>query len=162
MNDPQPSSNDSLEVDALRRVVAACEQFEAEWRGGRAPELESYLERVEPGQRRKLFALLLAIEVEQRVQRGQNPTYEQYRAQYPDRAQDLALVFSPDAVALAGVELGLAPTVAVAMAAPDLTEMGSSPSAPSGEPATVFFAGRDPQKILHRLILFLPGSAATR
>src|SRR5262245_65560087 len=41
MDGSQPERSDSFEVDDLSRVVAACDRFEAEWRGGGSPRIEA-------------------------------------------------------------------------------------------------------------------------
>jgi hypothetical protein len=100
MNDPQPKNSGSFEVEALQRVVTACEQFEFAWRNGRPATLEAYLERVEPAERDKLFRELLAIEIELRLERGEAPTLEEYQGRYPDWAEAAAIVFARDGAAL--------------------------------------------------------------
>ena len=55
-----------------------------EWRSGRTPRIEAYLESVKPGQRERLLRELLAVEVELRIAQGDNPTPTQLRLKYPD------------------------------------------------------------------------------
>ena len=47
MSDSSPNGAESSELNTLRRVVAICEEFEVEWRGGCAPRIDVYLNRVE-------------------------------------------------------------------------------------------------------------------
>jgi len=78
MDVPQPENTESIEADALSRVLTACEQFESEWREGRGPRIETYLDGVAPELREKLLRELLAIEVEIRTAGGEEPTREEY------------------------------------------------------------------------------------
>ena len=48
MSDSQPNGSQSSTILPLTYVVDACERFEIEWRGGRHPRIEAYLESVEP------------------------------------------------------------------------------------------------------------------
>jgi hypothetical protein len=83
MSDSQPNGAESSELNALRRIVAACEEFEVEWRGGCAPRIDAFLDRVAPEHRDGLLRELLAIEVELRTARGEKPTPDQLRVLYP-------------------------------------------------------------------------------
>jgi serine/threonine protein kinase/formylglycine-generating enzyme required for sulfatase activity len=96
MSELYPDHGEALGVDALQRVVAACDQFEAAWRSGLPPRLEPYLRGVEPAERDRLFRELLAIEIELRLKRGQAPTLAEYQKRYPDWAEVAALVFAQD------------------------------------------------------------------
>jgi serine/threonine protein kinase/formylglycine-generating enzyme required for sulfatase activity len=103
MSDLHAEQGDWLGVDALQRVVAACDQFEAAWRSGTPPRLEPYLDGVKPAERDRLFRELLAIEIELRLKRGQAPTLDEYQKQYPDWAEAAARVFAHDLAGESGV-----------------------------------------------------------
>jgi eukaryotic-like serine/threonine-protein kinase len=94
MSDSQPNGAESAELNVLRRVVALCEEFEVEWRAGCAPRIDAFLERVEPEMRDGLLRELLAIEVELRAARGENPTPDQLRGLYPGWDQAIAAAFA--------------------------------------------------------------------
>jgi serine/threonine protein kinase/formylglycine-generating enzyme required for sulfatase activity len=78
----------------LMRVVDACEQFKEDWRAGHAARIETYLERVEPGERERLVSKLLAIEVELRMARGENPTPAEFELRYPNWGHAITVVFA--------------------------------------------------------------------
>jgi eukaryotic-like serine/threonine-protein kinase len=97
MNDPRSNSSDSHEVEALQRFVTVCEEFEADWRAGRGPRLDSYLQAALPPERHRLFCELLAIEIELRLQLGETAALEEYQTRYPEWAEAAELVFARDA-----------------------------------------------------------------
>ncbi len=94
MKNPHSNGASSSDILPLVRVVNACEQFEIEWRAGRTPRIETFLERVEPAEREKLLGELLAIEVELRLARGENPTPGEFRSRYPNWGQAITVVFA--------------------------------------------------------------------
>src|ERR1022692_3211812 len=94
MKDPHSNGAQSSAILPLQRVVSACERFEVEWRDGRTPRIESYLECVEPGERERLLRELLAIEVELRVAHGENPTPAEFHARYPNWGHAITVVFA--------------------------------------------------------------------
>src|SRR5258707_13677666 len=96
MNDPRSNSSDSHEVEALQRFVTVCEEFEADWRAGRGPRLDSYLQAALPPERHRLFCELLAIEIELRLQLGETAALEEYQTRYPEWAEPAELVFARD------------------------------------------------------------------
>jgi len=133
MSDSQPPNPESIDGDALSRLVRSCEQFEAEWRAGRTPRIETYLEMVESSQRDRLFGELLAIEIELRVESGEKPTLEEYQARFPDRAQAVAAAFSEDGAAASGAETSFESSLACAAGSPVSTDPGSEDTVDFGE-----------------------------
>jgi serine/threonine protein kinase len=99
MKDPQSNGAQSSASSHLSRIVNACEQFEIEWRGGRTPLIESYLARVAPSERERLLHELLAIEVELRLEHGENPTPAQFHLRYPNWGHAITVVFAHDRAA---------------------------------------------------------------
>jgi eukaryotic-like serine/threonine-protein kinase len=81
-----PDTGDSIEVSALNRIVEICENYEAEWRANRAPQIDPFLEKIETVSRDALFRELLAIDVELRLARGETPLAKDYCDRFPDRA----------------------------------------------------------------------------
>src|SRR5262245_22000033 len=134
MDDPQREKTESIEADALSRVLAACERFEAEWRDGRSPRMETYLEGVEPGLRDKVLRELIAIEVELRTERGERPTPQEYLERCPDWTQAIAIVFARATVASGRSEAGLELTPPAAVHSPGPAETGSAGSILPGDP----------------------------
>ena len=125
MNDSRPQNSQSIEVQALSRLVSACEQFEAAWRGGRNPRIEDYLDEVESREREKLLRELLAIEIELRARAGERPSPEQFLARCPDWAQAIAVAFSTDAIANAFARTSVEMMQTPPPNSPASTEFGS-------------------------------------
>ena len=79
---------DALDVDA------ACVRFEAEWRAGASPRIESFLG-VATGRTRSLLLLeLLALELELRRESGEEPTAGDYHDRFPDDLNFVEEAFS--------------------------------------------------------------------
>jgi tetratricopeptide (TPR) repeat protein len=68
------------------RVDAACDRFEAGWRAGRRPGIESHLDGISGPEREALLRELLVIEVVWRRRLGERPAADEYRARFPDDA----------------------------------------------------------------------------
>jgi hypothetical protein len=84
----------------MLRVERHCGDFEREWRAGRAPRIEDYLDLAPPGDREALLTELLALELEYRARRGESPELDEYRRRFPDAAADLSgLVWTFSALA---------------------------------------------------------------
>ncbi len=79
-------NGDSFENDALGRIVAACDRYEAQWRAGGAPSIEAFLDNSPVDDRAALFRELIVIDVELRLGRGEEPALEDYLDRFPDRA----------------------------------------------------------------------------
>jgi WD40 repeat protein len=75
-----------LPPDALERVDALCERFEAAWKSGTPPALPEYLAAVSARGRAALLAELLALEREYRRRRDEAPIAEDYARLLPDHA----------------------------------------------------------------------------
>jgi serine/threonine protein kinase len=80
-----------------RRVDAACRCFEADWRAGRAPQIEQYLGGVEGLERAALLRELLALELELRRDRGERPDPSDYRRRFPDHVELVDPIFDEGA-----------------------------------------------------------------
>jgi eukaryotic-like serine/threonine-protein kinase len=76
MSDPRLPSG-AWQIDQV------CDAFEAEWRAGRRPRIEPFLERVAPERRAGLLRELLALEVEYRQRGGERPTAADYQERFP-------------------------------------------------------------------------------
>jgi serine/threonine-protein kinase len=75
-----------MQTEAMRLVDHLCDEYEACWRSGQTPQLESFLERAPPAARKELFQQLLALEVEYRRDLGQAPSVDEYVARFPEFA----------------------------------------------------------------------------
>jgi hypothetical protein len=132
MNESQSRSSESIGVSALGRLVEACEQFETEWRNGRNPRIETYLDWVEPSEREKLLRELLTIEIELRRQSGEKPQPEQFLARYPDWAEAITVAFSAGAITGAFAKTTVEVDSAAGACPPISTERGSDRAAGGG------------------------------
>jgi eukaryotic-like serine/threonine-protein kinase len=108
MSDSRPNGSQSSTILHLTYVVDACERFEMEWRSGRTPQIETYLQSVKPGQREKLLRELLAVEVELRISHGENPTPAQFRSRYPDWGHAITVAFEKGRSAAEAAREGMA------------------------------------------------------
>ena len=61
MSDGQSRDRVGPEVDLLRQIERACRRFEADWREGRSPAVDDYLEDVAAAARADLGAELEAL-----------------------------------------------------------------------------------------------------
>jgi serine/threonine-protein kinase len=89
--DPEGPAADSL--DRARRVNAACERYEADWRAGRRPRIEDALDRASEPDRPALLAELLALELELRRDRGDRPAPQEYHERFPGQVPAIDAAF---------------------------------------------------------------------
>src|SRR5579883_1410133 len=89
-----PEGNVELSLSRARSVNRLCDRYEAAWRAGERPTIATYLEASDPDERSALFRELLALEVELRREQGEDPTVDEYLAQFADRQALIAVVFS--------------------------------------------------------------------
>ncbi len=73
----------ALPVSVVRLVDRACDEFETAWRAGRCPQIEDYLANQPEPARAALLQGLLALELEARIERGEQPAPEDYLARFP-------------------------------------------------------------------------------
>jgi serine/threonine-protein kinase len=86
-------SESTLSPEELERVDSACDRFEAAWRSGQRTELKSFVEDLETPVGRVLLRELLKVELAYRVQRGEQPTAQEYQALFPEHANLVAAIF---------------------------------------------------------------------
>ncbi len=72
-----------LPVTDLQQIDAICDRFEAAWSTGQTPDLASFLAEAPAGVHAPLFGDLLHIELEYRIQRGEQPDERSYHEQFP-------------------------------------------------------------------------------
>jgi len=75
--------DEDLPVAELLLIDDACDRFEAGWREGTEPQLAPFLAGASAQARPRLFRELLAIDLEFRLGRGEQPQPEAYRAGLP-------------------------------------------------------------------------------
>jgi eukaryotic-like serine/threonine-protein kinase len=86
----------TLSLSQARRVNEACERFEAEWRSGRRPDVETTLAASLNRDRRELFRELLALERELRDGLGEKPTAREYLERFPEWLEEINEAFGAD------------------------------------------------------------------
>lgn len=99
---------------AARRVHAACERFEADWRKATRPRVEDYLGPPDDPARPELIEELVALEIELRRDRGEHPAEQEYFERFPQDADIVARLFDlgTPASALVASEVWPPPTLA--------------------------------------------------
>jgi serine/threonine-protein kinase len=80
-------------VDRARGVNLACERFEAAWRAGDRPWIETYLDAVPEPDRPALLVELLRLEWELRRGRGECVGLGEYLERFPERARAIEDAF---------------------------------------------------------------------
>jgi serine/threonine-protein kinase len=91
---PDPEGAGPLRLSLFRRVVAACDRYEASWRAGHEPRIEDHLAGVDGPQREALLRELLALELELRQGRGERPGRTEYVARFPDQGAVVDAAFA--------------------------------------------------------------------
>ncbi len=90
------SGSDHLSSLSLSgRIDALCDEFEVEFRAGRRPKIQTYLDRVPVAEQAALLRELIAVDIECRVQQGESPAHEDYGRLVRDGASVLTELFPP-------------------------------------------------------------------
>jgi hypothetical protein len=79
-------NRDPTPLSEARRHDAACDHFEAEWRGGRRPRIEDYLAQAPAESRPALLRQLVELEVELLTAAGRRATVAEYCVRFPEHA----------------------------------------------------------------------------
>jgi serine/threonine protein kinase/formylglycine-generating enzyme required for sulfatase activity len=85
----------SLPLAVRYTIDQLCTRFEAAWRAGEEPSLESYLGEVGADHQPVLLAELLPLDLEYRRERGDNPTAQAYTARFPHLDAVVRAAFGP-------------------------------------------------------------------
>jgi serine/threonine-protein kinase len=87
------------------RIDAACSRFEADWREGKAPSIEAFLDEFggPDGEQRRLLFELLALEVELFETAGESVAPEPYRRRFPYHGEVIDEVFANSRLAARGL-----------------------------------------------------------
>src|SRR5262249_50809297 len=75
------------------RLDPVCDRFERAWKEGERPHLEDFLPEVDAADRSALLGELLALELEYRALRGEQPAAEEYHRRFPERSDLVAAAF---------------------------------------------------------------------
>lgn len=86
MNGVGSSETGDFPLVQFRRVINACDRFEAALMAGHAPRIESYLAEMKDIDSVPLLRELLTLEVEHRVRGGWEPQPEEYLERFPEHA----------------------------------------------------------------------------
>lgn len=78
-----------MSTSMLLQLIDATNRFRAGWQEGQPPRIEDFLDNLGKEDRRSLLLELLGLEIDFRLQRGESPDREAYRARFPD---DLGVV----------------------------------------------------------------------
>jgi tRNA A-37 threonylcarbamoyl transferase component Bud32 len=82
------------------RVNDACDRFEADWTAGRRPRIEVALEGCSETDRPALLRELMALELELRRSRGEQPAPIEYHSRFPDHADAIDAIFREATIGL--------------------------------------------------------------
>src|SRR5262245_40071667 len=88
---------------AAHRIDAACDRFEAAWRAGDDPRIEEFVGAADEPERLTLLRRLIALEVELRRGRGDQPSPGEYRDRFPGQRAVVDAVF-PETAPEPGME----------------------------------------------------------
>jgi serine/threonine-protein kinase len=94
MSDPVPP-------DDTRVIEQLCEVFDAEWKAGRRPAIESSLDRAPAPQRSQALRKLLLLELEHRLRAGETILPGEYPSRFPADGDALAWAYASSAGLLA-------------------------------------------------------------
>lgn len=83
------------QLSIARRLDRICDRFEQLWFAGQRPVLEKYLSEAPSHERGMLLAELLPLELECRLQRGEQPTVAEYARRLPDHGQLVKQLVGP-------------------------------------------------------------------
>ena len=79
--------------DIVAQIKALCERFSSEWRAGKKPRIETYLQSADQGSRARLLGSLLQIELRLLEQAGQTPSLETYQQRFPKHGKIVAAAY---------------------------------------------------------------------
>ena len=87
MEPPSHAEASSAPLSQVQRADRICDQFEAAWKAavkaGTCPTIDAFLADVPPAEWPELLRELLILDLDYRRQRGEAPTLEEYRSEYP-------------------------------------------------------------------------------
>ncbi len=85
-------AQESLSLAVVKRIDAACDRFEAEWKAGKKPTIENHLGSTAGAERAELLRLLLKLELELQGA-GNKSNQAAYEARFPGDAAIVQSVF---------------------------------------------------------------------
>ena len=97
MDESDPRGHEASSAARDQRRDRLCDQFEALWKSGQEPSLESFLSTVPADERVSLFAELLALELTYRAGRGERPAPGEYQGRFAEHADTISAAFGANA-----------------------------------------------------------------
>jgi WD40 repeat protein len=94
MNAPRPPQGSRRTRSLVRWLDASCDEFEAAWKAGQQPRIETFLGRVAGPERAALLRELLGLELELRRDEGDSLRREEYLARLPGYAAEVEAAFA--------------------------------------------------------------------
>ena len=86
MSENDPAKQASAGLTQLKQIDQISDEFEADWKAGRRPQIEEYLPRVAESARGELLGYLVSLDLDYRRRQGETPDTEEYTRRFPDHA----------------------------------------------------------------------------
>jgi serine/threonine protein kinase len=119
-------------LSIAERVDRACDQFEADWRGGKQPQIEDALAAASAEERPELLRKLLLVELELIASAGHCPAAEEYCCRFPQDTALVQRVFAEAAAAsMSAPRTTVEATLSLGTPSVDTSRMGKSNEAKS-------------------------------
>ena len=93
MTEPGSIEESVLPISVLKRIDELSDRFESAWRNGQTPQIEDYLPLLDQPDRAKLLYELIAMEVEYRHAKHEQPTFEEYNKRFPQYEKYIRAAF---------------------------------------------------------------------
>src|SRR6266481_3990749 len=94
MSTEMDSTPDLLTPTRAGHIDVACDRFEVQWRAGRRPRIQDFLNEPQAAEAGPiLLRELLALELELRARAGERPGQEEYAARFPGDTPAVAAAF---------------------------------------------------------------------
>src|SRR4051812_48134674 len=98
VNAPPPSP-DPWPAAVLLRLDEMCQRFEAAWKSGPPPVVETYLQECPETERSALLQQLLPLDLEYRARQGLTPLPDDYLSRFPEFGDVIRSVFDANTTA---------------------------------------------------------------
>jgi WD40 repeat protein/serine/threonine protein kinase/tetratricopeptide (TPR) repeat protein len=98
VSEENPGSDDDLSFSVQYRIDKVCNKFEAQWKAGAQPRIETCIDEFPKSERPALLLELIALEIEFRRKRGENLSPGEYHARFPGYRESVDAAFHESAV----------------------------------------------------------------
>ena len=85
-----------LSPSLAERVDRACDRFEDDWRSGRRPRIEEFLDRMTEAERSVVLGELLRLELHYRAGEGESPDPAEYERRFPEQGALIGAAFAAE------------------------------------------------------------------